>query len=118
MTTDEIHLKDADEAWIEKYRAAVKEIPVEPSRSSLREALSSSCILALSSISRIFGRRPRANSQRSGQPSDIPSAQTHSPATIAAPANAESSPRAGSAPVPAEVLRAANTEVWREKPVA
>ncbi len=40
MSTDQTPLKDAEEAWIAKYRSALKDIPVQQSRSTrFNEAL-------------------------------------------------------------------------------
>jgi hypothetical protein len=70
MTRDRTHLKDGDEAWIAKYRAPLKDAPVEQSRSTrVREALNTAYTLALSHISRILDRWPRAHLQRSTQSS-------------------------------------------------
>jgi len=69
MTTDRIHLKDADEAWIAKYRAAVKEVPVKRSRSSkIRQALNQAHTLVFSCVNRIRDRWLPARSQSSAQP--------------------------------------------------
>jgi hypothetical protein len=55
MAVDQIHLKDAEEAWIEKYRAALKDIPVQQSRSTrVREALNRAHGIAVSHIGRIL----------------------------------------------------------------
>jgi hypothetical protein len=69
MTTDRIHLKDADEAWIAKYRAAVKEDPVKRSRSSkIRQALNQAHTLVFSRLNRILDRWLPGRSQSSAQP--------------------------------------------------
>jgi hypothetical protein len=57
MATDRTYMKDAEEAWIAKYRAALKEIPVEPSRSTkVREALNRVHSSTVSHISRMLAR--------------------------------------------------------------
>jgi len=57
MATNRTHLKDAEEAWIAKYRAALKNIPVEQSRSTrVREALNRAHTITVSHIGRILAR--------------------------------------------------------------
>lgn len=61
--TDRLDVKDAEEAWIAKYRNALKEIPVRPSRSTIvREALNRAHGLIVSRISGILARSLDANS--------------------------------------------------------
>jgi len=54
MAMDRTPLKDAEEAWIAKYRSALKDIPVQQSRSSIfHEALNrahsiiASCVVGI-----------------------------------------------------------------------
>jgi|ERR1700733_6501010 hypothetical protein len=59
MATDRLHGKDkgAEEAWIAKYRSALKEIPVQPSRSTiLRGALNRVHGMIVSHLSGILAR--------------------------------------------------------------
>jgi hypothetical protein len=57
MATDRTHFNHAEEAWIEKYRAALKEIPVQPSRSTkVRDALNRAHSSTISHISRVLAR--------------------------------------------------------------
>ncbi|SRR5208283_102802 len=118
MTTDRILPKDADEAWIAKYRAAVKEVRVEPSRSSkIREALHRAGTLALSGIGRILhrllGSRSQASAQqRSSQPPETSAVPPQS-ASEAIPHLTQGLP-----PLTGKALMDENQEGWREKPVA
>ncbi len=118
MTTDQILPKDADEAWITKYRAAVKEVPVEHSRSSkIREALTRVRTLALSGISRILHRLQRSRSQapalqRTAQPPETSAVPPQS-ASGAIPHLTQALP-----PLTGKALMDENQEDWREKPVA
>src|SRR5580698_5779643 len=55
MAIDRIHFNDAEEAWIAKYRSALKEIPVQQPRSTrLRDALNRVHGIAASHIGRIL----------------------------------------------------------------
>jgi hypothetical protein len=57
MATDQTYLKDAEEAWIAKYRAALKEVPGEPSRSTkVRDALNRAQGITISNITRMLAR--------------------------------------------------------------
>ncbi len=57
MATDRAYMKDAEDAWIAKYRAALKEIPVEPSRSTkFRDALNRAHSSTISRISGMLAR--------------------------------------------------------------
>jgi hypothetical protein len=57
MATDRTYMKDAEEAWIKKYRTALKEIQVEPSRSTkVRDALNRAHSITISHISRMLAR--------------------------------------------------------------
>jgi|ERR1700677_3548453 hypothetical protein len=59
MASDRLHGKDksAEEAWIAKYRSALKEIPVQPSRSTmLREGLNRAHSMIISHLSGILAR--------------------------------------------------------------
>jgi hypothetical protein len=55
MANDRTYMKDAEEAWITKYRAALREIPVETSRSAkVRDALNRAYSVAISPIGRML----------------------------------------------------------------
>jgi hypothetical protein len=57
MATDRTHFNQTEEEWIAKYRAALKEIPVQPSRSTkVRDALNRAHSTTISRISRMFAR--------------------------------------------------------------
>jgi|HubBroStandDraft_5_1064220.scaffolds.fasta_scaffold81505_1 hypothetical protein len=57
MATARLDQKDAEEAWIAKYRNALKEVPVRPSHSAIfREALNRAQGLIVSRISGILAR--------------------------------------------------------------
>lgn len=57
MATDRTYIKDAEEAWITKYRAALGEIPVETSRSTkVRDALNRAHTVTISHIGRLLVR--------------------------------------------------------------
>jgi hypothetical protein len=57
MATDRTYIKDAEEAWITKYRAALTEIPVETSRSTkVRDALNRAYSVTISQIGRMLAR--------------------------------------------------------------
>jgi hypothetical protein len=79
MATDRTYMKDAEEAWIAKYRAALKEIPVEPSRSTkVRDALNRAHGITISHISGMLARSlDPSRWKKSVQPSEPkPVAQT------------------------------------------
>lgn len=62
MATDRLHVEDAEAAWIAKYRNALKEIPVQPARSTMvREALNRVHGRIVAHISEIFARSLGAN---------------------------------------------------------
>jgi len=57
MATDRTGMKNAEDAWIAKYRAALKKVPVELSRSSkVREALNRAHSITVSHIGRMLAR--------------------------------------------------------------
>ena len=57
MATDRTYMKDAEEVWIAKYRAALNEIPVEPSRSTkVRDALNRAHSITVTHVSRLLAR--------------------------------------------------------------
>ena len=123
MTRDRTHLKDADEAWIAKYRAALEQDPVEQSRyMKVREALNLAHTLALSHISRILDRWPRAHLQRSAQSSEPP--PVSQPQISTRDRNlAESDANQSASPVLSPLLTGGalsseRTGEWQEKPVA
>ena len=121
MTKDRAQLKDADEAWIAKYRAALNDNPIQPSRSArVRALLQSAQNLAISKISQILAgwngarrqqRRPVASSE-AAPPSEPPSLVGNRDL---------SGPKADHLPVPVltgKALEAERAEAWQEKPVA
>lgn len=119
MTRDGIHLDDADEAWIAKYRAAVKQVPVELSPSTrIGKALKKARTLVFLRISSFLERWSRTHSQKSPQSPAISVAQTQSPSNTAAHSSPKPSATGGLPPLTAEALTAQSAEGWREKPVA
>ncbi len=55
MSMDRTPLKDAEEAWIAKYRSALKDIPVQQSRSTrFHEALNRAHSIIVSHVARIL----------------------------------------------------------------
>ena len=121
MTKDRAHLNDADEAWIAKYRAALNDNPIQPSRSMrVRAVLQSAQNVAISKISRILARwngarrhhqRPVASSEAE-PPSQPPSSIRNRDL---------SGPKADHLPSPVltgKALDAERAEAWQENPVA
>jgi hypothetical protein len=81
MAIDRIHLNDAEEAWIAKYRAALKEIPVQQPRSTrVRDALNRVHGIAASHIGRILATSLDASlwkrSVQSSEPLPAPQPQS------------------------------------------
>jgi hypothetical protein len=72
MATDQTYLKDAEEAWIAKYRAALREVPVENSRSTrVRDALNRAHGITISNIARMLARSLAPSEwKKSVQPSE------------------------------------------------
>jgi hypothetical protein len=71
MGTDRTYMRDAEEAWITKYRAALREIPVETSRlRKVRDALNRAYSVTISQIGRMLARSlDPGSSNRSARPS-------------------------------------------------
>lgn len=84
MAMDRTPLNDAEEAWIAKYRSALKDIPVEQSRSTkFHEALNKAHRVIVSHVAAIFagsadaGRWKRLKSPvQSAKPNPVPRPQT------------------------------------------
>jgi hypothetical protein len=94
METDRIYSKDAEEAWIAKYRATLRDIPVQQSPSmKAREALNRAYKIALSYIGRIWAvsldpsRRQRSAQSSESKPVLQPQRSTRS--TTLAESNAK-----------------------------
>jgi|ERR1700678_2623978 hypothetical protein len=125
MTQDQAHLKnksrDADEAWIAKYRAALNENPVRPSRSMrIRAGLQSLQNATISKIGKVLARWTgvRRQSQKPAISSvALPPAQA--PTSISN--RALSAPKAdelASPVITGKAPGAEHSEAWQEKPVA
>lgn len=70
---DRTHLENADEAWIAKYRAAVKGTPIQRSRfMRVRVGLTSAHNMVISRIGRILGRGQTQRQRPAPAPEPVP----------------------------------------------